>query len=1126
MMQWSEARMDISGKKVLWWGCCRLLLQWFAILCAASVSAHGAGVASLASDFAKPPDTARPHAYWYWMEGHITKEGLDADLEAMKRVGIGGVEIYTVAGHALLGPVVTWSPEWQGLLKHAIRRAGELGIEVDLNNSPRGWSSSNGPWITPEKSMQVLTFAETRVQGGQPFTGLLPQPKAVKGYYRDIAVLAFPTPEAEQHPLPKPHVTGSGEDFKGELLVDGNPTTGCPMPVPEAGAGGPPPVKPARNEKLFLQLSYDHPVKARSLNMLPLGGKVVRGGKLLASDDNSNWREVTKFRGAGSGVPVIVVFPSVTARYWQVVFDRVPKIAIAEVALDAGYRIPEWSGKAQYNLAGLDRPSFTSLGLEAPRECRIKQDSIIDLTAKLDASGRLDWTPPPGDWTILRLGHTNNGMEKSGWLECDKFDPAAVDLHWSNFEKPLFEDPVLNAAIQYVHVDSYEAGAQNWTRNFPMEFKQRCGYDLMRYLPVLIGRVVDDVPTSERVLWDFRQVCNQLITDNYFGHFQKLCHRAGKQFTLEGYNLDQFHCGTVASKGDVPMCEFWANGKSAPGVHLWFKSGASPAHLYGRPIVGAEAFTANGVNGGNYNSDPWSLKVLGDSAFCGGVNRYVYHVFVHQPWTNLAPGATLALYGSHFERGNTWFEQMRGFNTYVSRCQHLLQQGQFKADILYSYSENTPNNVATLNLATPKSPGSGPRGYDYDLCTPDDILNRMTVRDGQLVIPGGMVYRLLVLADDPYVTPALVRKVGDLVKAGAKVMAPKPQRSPSQANQPEADAEVARLAEEIWGEGKTTDRRVGKGRIVWGKPVGEVLASMGMVPDFDCGELAMPINMIHRQLEDGDLYFVANPASEEQATTCSFRVSGMKPELWDPVTGKIRALPEYREEGVQTVVPLKFESRQSYFVMFRKEGQGFRVQGSGKNFQNLVSLMSLSGPWTVQFDPRWGGPQKPVTFETLEDWTKRPEPGIKYYSGTATYRKVFDLDPEPRTLNPVYLDLGTVKNLAQVRLNGKDLGIVWCAPWRVEVTGLLREKGNELEIDVVNLWVNRMIGDEQLPDDCDWSGKPGIGFGVSLKKLPAWLQEKKPRTSGRYTFCFMKHWQKDDPLLPSGLLGPVRLMAE
>jgi hypothetical protein len=1118
----------------------------FAILCAVSLTARGAESATLSDTFAKPPDLARPHAYWYWMEGHISREGIDADLEAMKRVGIGGVEIYTIAGHALLGPVVTWSPEWQTLLKHAIKRAGALGIEVDLNNSPRGWSSSNGPWITPEMAMQVLTWSETRVQGGQPFSGALKQPRtsikpaAAKGYYQDIAVLALPTPEAEMASFPRPQVTGYGKDFKGTLLVDNNNVTGCTMPMPLV-----------KGEKQFLELSYAHPVEARSFSLIPVGKNLIRSGKLLVSDNTSKWRVVTPF-GSSRGGTMTVIFLTVTSRYWRLEFDGLKENSIAEVMLGKAYRIPDWNGKAQHNLHGSDRPAFTPSALEAPQECRIKKDAILDITAKMDATGRLNWTPPAGDWTILRFGQTYNDMDKTGWMECNKFDPAAVDLHWSNFEKPLFNDPVLNAAIQYVHVDSYEAGEQNWTRNFPEEFKKRCGYDLMRYLPVLIGRVIDDVATSERVLWDFRQVCNQLITDNYFGRFQELCRLAGKQFTLEGYNLDQFHCGMVASKGDIPMCEFWANGNSAPGVPLWFKSGASPAHLYGRPIVGAEAFTANGVNGGNFTSDPWSLKVLGDSAFCGGVNRYVYHVFAHQPWVNQAPGATLALYGSHFERSNTWFEQMKGYNTYISRCQYLLQQGQFIADILYAYSENTPNNVATLNLGTQKRPGAGPRGFDYDLCTPEDILNRITVKEGKIIVPGGMIYRLLVLPDDlERVTPALVSKIGELVKSGATVMGPKPLSSPSQMNQPKADAEIAKLATEIWGDcdgKKATEHAYGKGRVIWGKPVREVLTSLTVVEDFDSGELKEPINYIHRQLTDGELYFVANTASTGQSADCKFRVVGMKPELWDAVTGKIRALPDYRAEGGRTVIPLKFEARQSFFVMFRGTALTTKytknTKGEKCNFPEIKPVQEISGPWTVQFDPKWGGPEKPVNFETLEDWTKRPESGIKYYSGKATYRKVFDLNPdlpavlaavalakeaalakvEPRTLNPVCLDLGLLKNLASVRLNGKDLGVVWCAPWQVEVTGLLREKGNQLEIDVVNLWPNRMIGDEQLPDDCEWSGTRGIGFGVGLRKLPAWLTENKPRTSGRYTFCFLKHWAKDDPLLPSGLLGPVRLM--
>lgn len=1086
-----------------------------------------AGVAfaqdELASKFQTPPASARPYVFWYWIDGNVTPEGIDADLNAMKRAGIGGVEIYNIGGHGAQGKTKMLSPEWRALMKQAITRAGELGLEVDLNNSPGGWSSSGGPWITPEISMQKLTWSETRVQGGKH--DLLPQPAMNEGFYRDVAVLAFPTPKAEQLESPVPSLTSSDPAFKGAVLFDGDESEFRVLSKPPAG------------QSQFLQLAYERPWLARSLRIVPQKYGMVPKGKLLASDDGQSWREVLAFPKGRNRASLDAVFTPTTARYWRVEFEGQETVSLSELILGPRYRLAEWTGKAIFDHYGLDKPSFTPGTLSAPEDCSIPLDSIVDVSAQMDSTGRLNWRVPPGDWTILRFGHTSTGQNTgpagpgADGLECDKFDSAALDVHWANGMMPFFQDREIDQHVQYVHVDSYEKGAQNWTGNFPREFKNRCGYDLLRYLPAVTGRVVENLETSERFLWDFRQVCCGLIAEKYFSHMRDLCHRHGKRFTLEPYHQTQFNNVTVGSYADVPMCEFWTGGLPGP---YWYKLGASPAHVYGKQLVGAEAFTAPRNAGGNYTTDPWALKVLGDMAFCGGVNRYFCHVYVMQPWLDKAPGMTLAAFGTHFERTNTWFEQMPAFTRYVSRCQYLLSQGRFSADVLYFCGENNPNE----SLA-PEGPTAMPRGYDYDVCDAQAILGKMKVQAGRLVLDSGMSYRILVLPGDEYMTPATLKQIRRLVQDGATVLGPRPMRSPSLGDQPAADDAVRKLAAEIWGDcdGKTvTEHSFGKGRVVWGKSVKDVLTCAGAAADFDAGQVKSPINYIHRHLEDGELYFVANSGDFIQSANCAFRVVGLIPELWDPLTGSVRALPEYRLENARTVVPMRFEARQSFFVVFRKAIAGTEGNWPGgkgvKNFPEIKPRIDLNGPWTVRFDSKWGGPKELVVFDQLEDWSKRPEEGIRYYSGKATYRKVMDL-PKSLTLSPaeagkrtpqIYLDLGTVKNVAEVRFNGKSLGTVWCAPWRVEITGLARETGNELEIDIFNLWPNRLIGDEQLPEDCEWQ-RSGHG-GMQLKKLPQWLLENTPRPSGRYTFSSWKHFTKEDGLLPSGLLGPVRIMKE
>lgn len=1060
---------------------------------------------SLAGGFCNPPDAARPQTFWYWINGNVTREGITADLEAMKRAGIGGVELYNIGGHGTSGPVNVMSPEWRELMRHAITTAGKLGLEVDLNNSPGGWSSSGGPWITPEISMQKLTWSETRIEGGKAFSGPLEQPATNEGWYRDVAVLAFPTPPAERGGMPRPSITCSDPTFETALLTDGDESKHGTI----AGS----------DDDQFIQFIYDQPFLVRSLRVYPRRFGSVPKGRLLASDDGRAWREVLAFEPSRNWSSLDAVFAATKARYWRIEFLGRNPVDLAEVVLSPGYRTAEWTGKAMRDQYGLDKPRFTPAAFAAPPECCIPLDAIRDLTGAMDDDGKLTWDVPPGEWTVMRFGHTATGQRTgpagpgADGLDCDKFDPAALDVHWAQGMKPLLDDPELGKHIQSIHIDSYEMGAQNWTRNFAAQFAKRRGYDLLKYLPALTGRVVQDTETTERFLWDFRQVCCGLLADNYFGHMRELCQREGKQLTIEPYHQVQFKSVTAGGFADVPMCEFWSG--SLPGPY-WYKLGASPGHVYGRRIIGAEAFTAPREAGGNFTTDPWALKVLGDLAFCGGVNRYIFHVFVHQPWLDRAPGMTLAAFGTHFERTNTWFEQMPAYTRYISRCQYLLSQGRFVADILYYDGENAPDDgYSPVGVIAP------PAGYDYDVCDERALRERVTVADRRLVLPDGISYRVLVLPDTDRMTPGLLRRIRELVVAGATVVGPRPISSPSLAGQPAADQELKSLVNELWGpDSKSTkiDRACGKGRVVWGTPLKDILGALSQAPDFEARNAAAPINYIHRTLDEGELYFVASTSDDVQNADCVFRTSGGHLELWDAVSGEIRPLSASRKESGRTVVALEFLPRQSFFLFFKKTATpGGRTS---TNFPQATVVAEVSGPWDVAFDPKWGGPAK-ARFDKLIDWTTHADAGIRYYSGKATYRTAFDAPTSVDGKSPLYLDLGTVKNVAELRLNGIALGTVWCAPWRVQVRDRLKMRGNLLEIDVVNLWPNRMIGDEQLPEDCEWQ-ESGHG-GKELKSFPAWLIGNQPRSSGRFTFSTWKHFTKDDPLLPSGLLGPVTL---
>jgi hypothetical protein len=1061
----------------------------------------------LAKGFQSPPDAAKPHTWWHWMNGNITKEGITADLEAMKQIGLGGAQIFNVSEAIPEGPIQFMSPEWRALLKHAVSEANRLGLELCIHNCA-GWSSSGGPWITPEYAMQMVVTSETRTTGPAPFSATLPQPETRRGFYRDIAVLAFPTPRDDSRRI---------KDIK-----------------PKAG--------------------YE-------------------------------------------------------ARYGQQ---------------------PQADG--------------------FPPESVVKQDGILDLTDQLDQDGRLTWDVPVGDWTILRIGYTPTGKdnhpapESGRGLECDKLSRAALVVHWAGMMGQIIQDlgPLAGQTLNNCLIDSYEVGHQNWTPRFREEFKRRRDYDPLLLLPVLTGRVVDSGEVSERFLWDLRRTIADLFADNYFGYFSELCHASGMLASIEPYD-GPFECLLAGRGADIPMGEFWVGGG---GESNSCKLAASVAHTYGRKIIGAESFTA-APNRGRWQNHPYALKAVGDLMYSVGINRFIVHRYAHQPWLDKSPGMTMGQWGTHFERTATWWNRGSAWIRYLTRCQYLLQQGLFAADVCYFAGEAAPNGA-------PHNPGLKANGYDYDACNADVLLNRMSVKDSRLVLPDGMTYRVLVLPDTTYMTPKVLAKVRNLVEQGATVIGPKPVKSPSLIDYPDGDATVQKLADEVWGDcdGQTVkEHAFGNGRVIWGRPPEEVLEAMDVKPDCEFTSAAAKPKMawIHRVVDGADLYFVSNQRPRSAEMECTFRAAGKVPELWHADTGEIEVAPLWSEKGGRITVPIRFDPAGSVFVVFRQgagradhfvsvnrpkvdgaetaaakieihkavyeavdgaggvdvtakvadlvkagettipannemfgdptylhikrlrveyalngkamirsveeggtlelleaegpagmpvcelalsgQGQlelrafipgGYEFQtASGKTAQVEVkpvpAPIEIGGPWTLRFPPGWGAPAS-VRLDSLISWTDHSDVGVRYFSGTAEYEKAFEIPGEfLESSKALYLDLGRVKCLAEVTLNGRDLGVWWKPPFAVDVTSIAKPGKNTLKVRVTNLWVNRLVGDEQYPDDCEWNGK-------ALKSWPQWLSEGQPRpVRERVTFTTWKHYTKESAPLESGLLGPVML---
>lgn len=1081
----------------------RFCFGLFVVLIASGVRLHaaatGPGADALELGFRSPPAAARPFTWWHWMNGHIDRAAITRDLEEMKRVGLGGAQIFNVACKTPPGPVKFFSPEWRDLFQHAAAECARLGLELSMHNCD-GWSQSGGPWVTPEDAMQKVVSASTRAAGPARFDAVLPLPEAPLGHYRDIAVLAFPAPDGD-----------------ARALADLAPViTTSPPRLPPLPTDGPDWFvfsRPTPGQPIEIVYSFSEPVTCRALTITLRHADGPTDAEFQVSADGVSFARVCAVPPPTDGYSfthtTTAGFAPVHGRAFRIVIkggSRVPTIAF-RLELHGGPRLDRWEAKA----GDVARPfSNATSSFAVPPAAAIRRDAVIDLTSRLQPDGRLSWDVPPGQWLIQRLGHTPTGRknaeatdEGSGW-EVDKMDARKVRAHFDAFLGPLITELRGNAgrALTSVHVDSWEALCANWTPAMRDEFRARRGYDLFPFLPVMTGRVVESVETSERFLWDLRRTIADLIAVNHFAVLRAEANRRGLKFEAEalGPNLitigDPFQCKAEA---DLPMGEFWTGRPTSPDC----REAASSAHLHGRPIVPAEAFTAVL---GNWTEHPYSLKATGDRAFCHGINRFVIHRFVHNPWPARAPGMTMGQYGINFEPTITWWREAPSWVDYLARCQFLLQQGQAVADVLYYVGEQVPNR---LEPATELQP-SPPAGYAFDGCGTGELIDLIEVRDGRLVTPSGMAYRALVLPNSRAMTPRVAEKIARLVRAGGIVVGPQPDHSPSLTDQPAADQRVRALAVGAWAPPPNQPR------VLPLQDLHAVLTRLGVPADFEvAGVPPDALAFTHRRVGTTEIYFVSNQTDEAREFRGEFRVARMRPELWDPLDGSVRRDVAFTSKGNKTAVPLRLEPRGSIFVVFRQPADA-DAQG-GDNWNSYRTLRELAGPWQVSFDPRWGGPAA-VEFPQLASWSENTDPRVKFFSGTATYVKEFTHDG---STDRCALSLSRVAVLARVRLNGHDLGVTWSPSYRVDLAGALRPGRNRLEISVTNLWPNRMIGDEQLPPDAEWIERGSAG--ASLARIPEWMHTGSPSPTGRFTFTTWRHYTKNSPLLPSGLLGPVLL---
>ena len=676
-------------------------------------------------------------------------------------------------------------------------------------------------------------------------------------------------------------------------------------------------------------------------------------------------------------------------------------------------------------------------------------------------------------------------------LEVDKLNRAFVKAYLDNYLGPYkaILGPLMGKrGLQYVITDSFEAGAQNWTDDIIDEFTRRRGYDPRPWLPVLTGCVVESAESSDRFLWDFRKTISDMIAEYHYdqitdslrelgmGRYSE-SHETGRVFIADGME--------VKRSAAIPMSAYWVPTEGTKGEQFGYsadvRESASVAHIYGQNLVAAESMTARS---GAWAWAPELLKPTADMEMALGLNRFVIHTSVHQPLSDKIPGLSLGPYGQWFTRHETWAEQAQPWIAYLARSSFMLQQGKYVADVLYFYGEDS--NLTALFAE--KSPDV-PAGYSFDYINADALVNALSVSDGFITAKSGMTYHVLAL--DPrsrHMSLAVLRKIRDMVRSGAVVVGAKPVETPSLADN---RAEFQTIADEVWGTG-AEDHVCGKGKVYGNRTPADVLRLIRLLPDFESTrpQPDSKFLFVHRKLVEGDVYWVNNRNSRAEKVDVTLRIQGKVPEIWHPDTGRIEPA-SYRIAGGRTTVSLLLDPIDAVFIVFRKPAARLSVTMPAIS---ETQVATVEGGWNVSFQPDRGAPSR-ITLDRLSSWSDSSDRGVKYFSGTGIYYKSIEAPADWFVHGArLWLDLGSVKNLANVTVNGKALGILWKAPFRVDVTDVLKPGGNRLEIKVTNLWVNRLIGDAQ------------------------------PDAIGKYTYTTQPFYRADSPLLPSGLLGPVRIV--
>lgn len=1085
-----------------------------------------ASAQTLDDQFRDPPASARPRVWWHWMNGNISKDGIAKDLAWMKAMGIGGLQNFDAnlrTPQIVDRRLVYMTPEWKDAFRFAVTEADRLGLELAIASSP-GWSETGGPWVQPADGMKKLVWSETVVPGGKPVREKLAAVPAATGPYQNvlagelmpgaeldshklpkaagaIAVLALPMAEPQ---LPLPSVTlPDGTALDLGALTDADLTSAATVPL-------------ADDLTAFINITYPQAVTVRSLRLfipglkMPFRDVTFRAG--IEVRVGQDWRHVQDI--PLSGVSTTRAIPAITGQEFRIrladngesggqdlmnaapgavpidFFKSGPRksVKLADLQLFGDARVDRAEVKAGFDTV-LDYHAIASTDGQA---AQFSTADVIDLSDKVKPDGTLDWTPPKGrSWRILRFGWSLTGKtnhpatpEATG-LEVDKFDADAVrrymETYIGMYRETVGADLIGKRGVRAILTDSIEVDKANWTGAMETEFATRRGYALRPWLPALAGIVIGSQGQTEKFLFDFRQTLADLLADRHYGTIANIAHENNMIVYGEALEDKRPLLGNDLAMrrfADVPMAAMWTFGKESQIRTTLLgdmRGAASVAHVYGKPFVAAESLTS--VNS-PWDFTPANLKPVIDLEFANGINRPVIHTSVHQANDAKKPGLALAIFGQYFNRHDSWASMAKPWVDYISRTSYMLQHGRNVADVGWFMGEESPLTA----LYAEKAPAGLPSAHGFDFINAQMLSDALRNDGTGLSTPGGAHYKAIYLGGtSQQMTLPTLRRLAELVRGGATLIGARPAGTPSATDD---QAQFAALASALWN-GDT-----GRGRVIASQSIDAALAQAGIAPDFrmDTGGKNANVLFVHRQSDDAELWFLNNRDGQSHQGEARFRITGKQPELWHAETGTSEAL-SYRTENGETVVPLTLAPNDAVFVVFRKP-----AAAPARSFapKALRIAGGLSGPWAIAFEHGRGAPAA-ITVPQLLPLNQHVDPGVKYFSGVATYSRQFTLPKGAKPKAPLWLDLGEVGGVAQVTVNGQAAGYAWHPPYRVEIGAAVKKGQNTVEVKVANTWVNRLIGDAQPgATPVTWAGAPT--------------------------------YRPDAPLRPAGLIGPVQLL--